>query len=506
MLTVLSVSWLDRKLDTFGLMPKIEFKEETLNGRASIIGYADREYLTLRIPRGNKKYSHISLQTTDVKIAHDRALDVYAATINQPLRSRSGNLRFAKICEEFLEWKQERSGIGEIRDSAVKTYSQRIYQRIIPYAEKAGVRNIADIKKQSFEDYGMYYRKVETKGKWKTNTQGLSVSTINSDLTTLNDLMGWMVKRNILDANDLPIIQKLRNKKEFKEDANPAFMPDEWDAVKACLNEFVKSKDGDDEIIKWRRRWIYNWIFFMYHFGGRFHEGMMLTIGDTSVRKIQDGKLKGIVQVSPQTKTGKRTVVMNGHWLNSVKSHLRKGVRLRNEQIEEHNKIVNSGEIKKYRWRFQGKIPLLAQPNKDTLLFLNPIFHTINKEDKRDMKRFEQEGRFDQVRWEVSTYSSEHIRKKYQLIVKDALTSYYKGEEKPTAFKKFTLHSLRSTHVTHQLLNGVRIRLISDNVGNSESEIERTYYRLNNLLNIEELGMHRKRVPPQDDLVGIIHQ
>ena len=93
MLTVLSVAWLDRKLDTFGLMPKIEFKEETLNGRASIIGYADREYLTLRIPRGNKKYSHISLQTTDVKIAHDKALDVYAATINQPLRSRSGNLR-----------------------------------------------------------------------------------------------------------------------------------------------------------------------------------------------------------------------------------------------------------------------------------------------------------------------------------------------------------------------------------------------------------------------------
>ena len=141
----------------------------------------------------------------------------------------------------------------------------------------------------------------------------------------------------------------------------------------------------------------------------------------------------------------------------------------------------------------------------DGSAILNPTFHTINKEDKRDMKRFEQEGRFDQVRWEVSTYSSEHIRKKYQLIVKDALTSYYKGEEKPTDFKKFTLHSLRSTHVTHQLLNGVRIRLISDNVGNSESEIERTYYRLNNLLNIEELGMHRKQVSPQDDLVGIIH-
>ena len=76
----------------------------------------------------------------------------------------------------------------------------------------------------------------------------------------------------------------------------------------------------------------------------------------------------------------------------------------------------------------------------------------------------------------------------------------FKGEGKPTDFKKFTLHSLRSTHITHQLLNGVRIRVIADNVGNSESEIEFTYYRLNNLLNIEELGMHRKRVLPEDEL------
>ena len=481
-------------------MPKIQFKEETLNGRAAIIAYADREYLTLRIPRGDKKYSYISLQTTDLKTAHDKALDVYAATINQPLRSRSGKLRFAKVCEQFLEWKQERADIGEIRDSAVKTYSQRIYQRIIPYAEKVGVMNISHIKKDCFEGYGMFFRKVEEKGKWKSRTEGLSVSTINSDLSTLNELLGWMVKRNILDANDFPIIQKLRNRKDFKEDANPAFMPDEWDAVKACLNEFVKIKHGDDEITKWRRRWIYNWIFFMYHFGGRVHEGMMLTLGDVSVRKMPDGKLKGIVQVSPQTKTGKRTVIMNGHWLNSVKSHLQKGVKLRNKQIEEHNKIVDSGEIKNYRWRFQGRIPLLEKPNKDTSLFLNPIFHTINKEDKRDMKKIEREGRLDEVRWEVSSYSSEHIRKKYQSIVETALVSFYKGEEKPTDYKKFTLHSLRSTHITHQLLNGVRIRLIADNCGHSESELESRYYRLNNLLNIEELGMHRKRVSPEDEL------
>ena len=33
--------------------------------------------------------------------------------------------------------------------------------------------------------------------------------------------------------------------------------------------------------------------------------------------------------------------------------------------------------------------------------------------------------------------------------------------------------------------------MIADNVGNSEAEIERAYYRLNNLLYIDELGFHK---------------
>ena len=481
-------------------MPKIQFKEETLNGRAHIVAYADREYLTLRIPRGNKKYSNISLGTTDLKIAHDKALDVYAVTINQPLRSKNKKYRFATVCEEFLKWKLEQADIGEIKESAVKSYSQRIHQRIIPYATKVGVLNIGDIKRESFEEYGLYYRKVETKGKWNSATAGLSVSTINSDLSTLNELLGWMVKKSILDANEFPFIKKLRNRKEFREDANPAFMPEEWEALKSALNEWVKIKEGDDELKKWRRRWIYNWIFFMYHFGGRPHEAMTLRLGDLETRKMPDGKLKGLVRVSPLTKRGKRTVVMNGHWLNSVKSHLNKGIKLRNKQIEEHNLIVASGEITNYRWRFQGEIPLLPQSNKDTYLFLNPLFHTMNKEDKRSIKKFEVEGRLDEVRWEVGVYSSETIRKKYEELVRTALTDFYKGQAKPTDHSRFTLYSLRSTHITHNLLNGTRIRVIADNCGTSESEIESTYYRINNLLNIDELGMHKKTLKPEDQL------
>lgn len=493
---------MDSNLDTLCFMPKIQFKEATLNGRAQIIGYADREYLTLRIHRGGTKYTNISLATSDLALAHHKALDVYAETINKPPKSKSKKYLFATACEKYIELKQEQASIGQIKESSAHTYEQRIHQRIIPYAAHIGITNIGEIKKDSFEGYANFYRKVQVKGKWGTAADGLSVSTINSDITTLLEMLNWMVKRDLLDASSLPVIDKLRNRKVFAEDSNPAFMPDEWDALKSCMNEWVKVKDGDDEIKKWRRRFIYNWIFFMYHFGGRPHEAMALRLGDLETKKMPDGKLKGIVRVSPLTKRGKRIAVMNGHWVNSVSSHLLKGVKLRNQQIEEHNKLVESGECKNYRWRHQGRIPLLSKPDKDTPLFLNPLFHTINKEDKRALKKFEAEGCLDDVRWEVGVYTSETIRQKYAPLVEEAMLSFYKGEAQPTDHKNFTLYSLRSTHITHNLLSGVRIRVIADNCGTSESEIEGTYYRLNNLLNIEELGMHRKKVNPEDELTN----
>ena len=99
-------------------MPKIQFKEETLNGRAATITHADSEYLTLRISKGDKKYSNISPGTSDLKTVHDKALYVYAATINQPLKSRNRKFLFATVCKEFLEWKDELVELGMHKKSS----------------------------------------------------------------------------------------------------------------------------------------------------------------------------------------------------------------------------------------------------------------------------------------------------------------------------------------------------------------------------------------------------
>ena len=434
-------------------MPKLLYKESTLNGKAYIMCYADREYLYLRISRGNKRYSNISLGTTDMQVAHVKALDVYAKAINEPVRSASRKYGFEKACSEFLEAKKKQSERGQIKASSLSTYEQRIYQRIIPFARRLDIKLVSDISQNSFEGYGEYYLGVTQKGKWKSEAKGLSAATINSDLTTLKELLYWIGNQGYMSSGMLFNIPKVKDRKNYREEANPVFLPDEFIKFKDVLYKYDVGCQTEEQT--WKKRWFIHWILFQYHTGCRMHETRQIQIKDCDLQKQSDGNVKGLIHIRPTTKAGSRTTILNGNILIKIKFHLNKGIKIRNDQIRQHNALVESGEIRKFKWRNQNLLQLLDAPSKDTLLMANPFSP------------------------DFTVYTDEHIRSNFQTILAEC-----------GFVKKYTLHSLRSTHITHALLKGVRIRVIADNVGNSEAEIERTYCRLNNLLNIDELGFY----------------
>jgi integrase len=452
---------------------KIIFKETTLNGRAEIVQYQDRENLTLRIPKGNKKYWNKSLSTSDVAMAHQRAVDVYFATIQQPVDGKNRKYLFATLCDKFLEDKQEQADIGNIRQSTVDTYEQRIRQRIIPYARLVGIRNVGDINEESFEKYAVHYRKVQTKGKWKNAADGLAVSTINSDLATLGELQDWLVRKKYLEVHKKSNIQKLTDKTNYREEANPAYLPDEWEQVKHTL--FKHAKSETDSVKRWKKEWLNLWVMIMYHGGFRCHELRRVRVGDCRSEK-KAGNLFAYVDIRPNTKTGKRTVAMNGHWLWMFKHHLNLGLKLRNEQIQEHNQMVEEGTLPRWRKNQEPMDLLPERAPSDWLLMTNPFSKNL------------------------TPYSEEDIRQKLAALLAD-LEFYSKNN--------YTLHSIRSTYITHSIiLQKLSTRDIADNVGNSEAEIERTYYRLKNELN-ENLGFFRKKlektaVNGKDELIAAV--
>ena len=479
-------------------MPKIIFKELTLNDQAYIIKYNHRDTFYLRVKRDGKRYTNVSLKTEDIELAKKNALAAYMQVSAEPPKSRTRRFGFDAACEEFLADKEKQVFRKQLSANSHHTYTQRIYQRIIPYAKFAGVKSLGDIEKKTFIGYKDFYLDIQTKGKWKVATAGLAPSTINSDITTLREFLDWCIKQDYLDPRKVGDIPKAKDQKNYQEESNPAFFPDDFARMKDELYKFdTRCKDEEDE---WKKRWFIHYILFQYGLGSRPHESAKIRCGSCRVEKRTDGKLIGIVEIPADTKRGRRTAILNGNTLRKILSHLRKGIKIRNKQIEIYNKFITKELSLK---------ELGVDENKDISVKSNPRYY--DKDGNIDIVKVKK--RFTQINPETlqydfldpvsnddllmmnpflrnrKMYHSEHIRGWWNEIL-------YKCDFKD----RFTLYSLRSTHITHALLKGMNIRVIAENCGTSQAEIEFTYKRLNNLLNKDELGFFKDRV--EESFVG----
>mgnify|MGYP003136826085 FL=1 len=469
-------------------MASITYKEPTLNGAADIVMYANRDCYYLRIKRAGKRYSMTSLKTQDIDVARKNSIDSYLEIMKDPPKRRTNRKSFLKACEEYLEHKHQQAQRKQITAGSASSYEQRIYQRIIPFAKVVGVNLISDIKEDCFSTYRDYFLDVKTKGKWNSSASGLSPSTINSDICTLKELLKFLVKKKQLDFNNIGEIPRARDRTNYREESNPAFFPAEWRKMCDVLYQFDQNvKDlgkyhhQSDEEVKWKRRWFINYIRFMYQLGGRPHEVAKIRLGDCRLTELKDddGKLKkyGFVHIRPDTKRGKRDSVMNGNTLQKVQSHLKKGIKMRNEQIKEVNKKIKEEYANRdAQWLKRiysdldvdvKQVPLMKDANHDDLLMMNPF---LKGKRKRMM------------------YHSEHIRKWWNEIL-----------EQCNFNERYTLYSLRSTHITFNLLQKRPINMIADNCGTSSEEINRTYKRVNNILNMKELGFFKSTNLAMDD-------
>ena len=455
-------------------MPKLVFKEATLNGSAEIVQYDDREYLNLRIKvDGKKSYRHASFGTTDLAKARSMAMEVYQKLISEPGGSKGRKFTFVKACEQFL---QEKIEDDNIRKGSSDTYQQRIEQRIIPYASIIGLKAVQDIRRETFASYRKYYQNVKVKGRWNTPCNGLEANTINNDLSTLEELLKWFVAMRYMSADDLMIFDKktkasTRNRNKVF-DSNPPFMPGDWKIFQQHLSEKPYDNPYGTEY-RWNEKFYRNWINFMYHCGARSHEVRKLRM--RMIEFDDEGVLKkGILHIPHDkktqelTKTGSRIVVMNGWILHKVKHHLEAGIEIANNLIEEHNKLVNSGEIKNFRWRNQEKIPYVPMYNDDTLLMASPF------------------------------------NKGMTMLSQESIRQYYKKMWQECKFKSksnYTLHSLRKTYVTHALLNpSMSIRDIADTIGDHETTVQETYRGIDVLSRKKDIGFHAEDAQLSEEL------
>tara|TARA_B100000282_G_scaffold165675_1_gene119954 strand:- start:264 stop:1613 length:1350 start_codon:yes stop_codon:yes gene_type:complete len=447
-------------------MPSLEFQVPTLNGRATICKYKGRKYLNLRVLRDGRKYTHISLNTEDLDKAHNNAVDAYVKVMSCPPRSSKETTTIKRIFEKFMEQKQLDTDRGQSKALTQKLYGQRIDQRFMPYLEYKNLSNIKDIRKDSFKDYAGFQLDKRHKGKWKNITKGLAPSTINADISTLNVIFNWMVENGHLMQDNKPIIKRIKDNKNYREEANPAFLPPDWKAFKDVLYKFDQGHENEYET--WRRRWFINYVRFMYQGGFRPHEARKIRFGDVEMDKRKDGRPVAIIQIDSDTKTGKRTMVMNGNTFLNVKYHLNKGIKIRNKQIQEKNKKLLEGKkvLDFHNRLYKQQLDEVVAAHKDDLILMNPFLIGKRK-----------------------IYHESYIRDWMNMVLKEC------------SFKnRYTIYSLRSTHISYQLLKGVQVNLVAKNVGTSMEMIQQTYDGLSSRYSIDKLGFFKDtEVPKEDD-------
>ena len=447
-------------------MPSLEFQVPTLNGRATICKYKGRKYLNLRVLRDGRKYTHISLNTEDLDKAHNNAVDAYVKVMSVPPRSSKETTTIKRIFEKFMEQKQLDTDRGQSKALTQKLYGQRIDQRFMPYLEYKNLSNIKDIRKDSFKDYAGFQLDKRHKGKWKNITKGLAPSTINADISTLNVIFNWMVENGHLMQDNKPIIKRIKDNKNYREEANPAFLPPDWKAFKDVLYKFDQGHENEYET--WRRRWFINYVRFMYQGGFRPHEARKIRFGDVEMDKRKDGRPVAIIQIDSDTKTGKRTMVMNGNTFLNVKYHLNKGIKIRNKQIQEKNKKLLEGKkvLDFHNRLYKQQLDEVVAAHKDDLILMNPFLIGKRK-----------------------IYHESYIRDWMNMVLKEC------------NFKnRYTIYSLRSTHISYQLLKGVQVNLVAKNVGTSMEMIQQTYDGLSSRYSIDKLGFFKDtEVPKEDD-------
>ena len=399
-------------------------KYETGQKGLKIVKFSNRKSYYLYIyNKPAKKVDYVCLESESLEFCQQNWLNAFQKyTLRGGSVSKVKKTLLKNKAKEYIDFQFQRAQRNEIKEGTALTIHERMRNRIFPYLEHSSVKTVQELKRKSFDDFASFWR-----------DKGKEFSTINSAITTFNAFFQWMVEDDLLDAGKAPVIKKLRNVKDYRSEANPAITGEDWSHLKDILHRYEYLDEGWTDDVDEREKWWYrrmftSWIFFQFHLGCRNHESLKLTYGDIKVEKYKlpngESSLRGIIDIPSDTKRGRRTSVMNGHYVTRITQHL---------HSHQHPK-----------W-------LRIEVNDETPLFLNPMTG--------------------------KSLHQETFRGHWKKVIKLA------GLEG----KGYTLYSLRSTHITFQLLNGVSVEDVARNLGTSSEMISKHYDGVSNILKSDEL-------------------
>jgi len=278
--------------------------------------YKSRPYY-MRLYVNGGKYKSLSLKTTDRKTAHQKAIENWRKIQNH---IDSGGTAFEKttiqVLEDYLNYLQKLVDTEQLKKhtlQAKKTSLKKLRVQLEPYDKPH------KIPENIFENYATWRRTINwDKSHHKNNPRPPSDLTINKELT---DFLGFFrycnEKKHYVQEIKYPFLKIEYNKMKEK---NPSYEIDDWcDLVYYLRTWQIKKTNINGNL---RKNIFYKKAFaclfkILGNSGMRVHEALLLKWNDIDYRKskrvnkegVEYERISAIIQISPDTKTGRREVI-----------------------------------------------------------------------------------------------------------------------------------------------------------------------------------------------------
>ena len=289
---------------------------------------------SMRYYIGDRKYKVLSLSTNDETAATEKALEKWRILSNH---LEGGGSVFEKTIKENLdEYLEHIQGLVDTEQLNIKTLRtkktslKKLRLRLEIY------QKLSDIPVNCLDDYVRWRRtKNWDRSKHINNPKPPTNMTINTELKDFKGFFDYCIKKKRFTKDIEYPFQKIDYKKSIEK--NPSFTDEDWHKIvmysRTWRNKKITSKG------KLRKNSFYRIVFVEFlkilsNSGMRVHEALLLRWSDIKLQKkveisSKTGKERdrwiAIIQIAPETKTGRREVICPaGIYLKRLKEFYKK--------------------------------------------------------------------------------------------------------------------------------------------------------------------------------------
>ena len=283
---------------------------------------------------GDRKYKVLSLGTNDEDKATEIALDKWS---NLRHHLEGGGSVFEKTIKENLdEYLEHIQGLVDTEQLNIKTLRtkktslKKLRLRLEIY------QKLSDIPVNCLDDYVRWRRtKNWDRSKHINNPKPPTNMTINTELKDFKGFFDYCIKKKRFTKDIEYPFQKIDYKKSIEK--NPSFTDEDWKTVVMYSRTWRKKATTSKG--KLRKNNFYRIVFVEFlkilsNSGMRVHEALLLRWSDIKLQKkveisSKTGKERdrwiAIIQIAPETKTGRREVICPaGIYLKRLKEFYKK--------------------------------------------------------------------------------------------------------------------------------------------------------------------------------------